>query len=377
MHIKQLEIFLEMYAILLPSFASCYKRQEYLQNILENLPQYVYWKDINFVYQGCNKHVSESLNLKSPSEIVGKTDYDFGWPQERINILRKSDIEVIEKGFCTLPEDLIPHFNSLKIMSTNKIALRNAEGEVEGILGISVDITKEWQAETAKRNFLSNMEHDLRTPFAGIGGVADLLQSVYSDKYPELKEFFEIMTKSCSQWQEIHNRIFDALDLEQELKIEKFYIQDELEKIKDLMGSTSKIKNIPIFLYYPTKENTGMIETDLLKFKLILSSIVGNAFNFTEKGSVTIELRKSKTTFYVDIIDTGIGIPYDKQETIFDEFTKLSKSNLYGEVFKGMGLGLYNARRDAKKIHASIKVKSKLGKGSTFTLKLPIKIPNT
>lgn len=215
---------------------------------------------------------------------------------------------------------------------------------------------------------MSNMEHDLRTPFAGIGGVADLLHSMYAEKYPELKELFGIMTKSCTQWQEIHNRIFDALDLQQTLKIESFYIQDEMEKIKDLMGATTKIKNLKLNLLYPSREKTGPIETDLLKFKLILSSLVGNAINFTAKGSVTIDLKHDSTTFTIKVIDTGIGIPQDKQDTIFEKFTKLSRSNTYGDKFKGMGLGLYNARQDAEKIQATITMTSELGKGSVFMI---------
>lgn len=67
------------------------------------------------------------------------------------------------------------------------------------------------------------MEHDLRTPFAGIGGIAEVLYSVYSKKHPDLENYFKIMVESCSQWQEIHNRIFDAIDnVQQKNKIESF-----------------------------------------------------------------------------------------------------------------------------------------------------------
>ena len=118
---------------------------------------------------------------------------------------------------------------------------------------------------------------------------------------------------------------------------------------------------------------SGPIESDLLKFKLILSSLVGNAINFTEKGSVTVKLTHEPTAFTIQVIDTGIGIPKDKLKLIFEKFTKLSRSNTYGDHFKGMGLGLYNAKRDAEKIQANISVESELGKGSVFTFRLPMK----
>lgn len=349
--------------------------QHYFSEILDKIPCIVYWKNNNLHYMGCNNIAAEFSHFNSPKDIIGKTDYELFSDKKLASEYRKIDKKILfeENEYLNQPEELISPDGKRLFTLVSKAPIKDVDGKIVGLVGVTVDITKEKQAEIVKRNFLSNMEHDLRTPFAGIGGVADLLHSMYAEKYPELKELFEIMTKSCSKWQEIHNRIFDALDLGQELKVERFYIQDEIESIKDLMGSISKIKNIPIYLYYPPKESTGMVETDVLKLKLILSSLVGNAFNFTVKGNVTLKLRKNKTAFYIDIIDTGIGIPEDKYEIIFEEFTKLSRSNLYGEVFKGMGLGLYNAHRDAEKIHARITVKSILGEGSVFTLKLPIK----
>lgn len=229
-------------------------------------------------------------------------------------------------------------------------------------------------ANQAKSDFISNMEHDLRTPFAGIGGVAGLLDSMYSDIYPELKELFKILVQSCAQWENIHNRIFDVIDTPQTIQIEYFYLQDELDTIKDLMQAASHMKQVTLILEYPSREQTGKIESDSLLVSLILSNLVGNAFNFTEKGSVTLKLLRDETSFIIDVIDTGIGIPEEKLEYIFEKFVKLSRSNSYGNVFKGIGLGLYSAREDAKKIKGTISVVSELGVGSTFRVVLPLVI---
>jgi two-component system, CAI-1 autoinducer sensor kinase/phosphatase CqsS len=227
-------------------------------------------------------------------------------------------------------------------------------------------------ANKAKSDFISNMEHDLRTPFAGIGGVAGLLNSMYADSYPELKDLFKILVQSCTQWENIHNQIFDAIETQQAIKIERFYLQDELDTIRDLMQATSHINNINFIVQYPLREETGQIETDRLIVNLIISNLVGNAFNFTEKGCITVKAIRDEQSFVIEIIDTGIGIAPDKLEYIFEKFAKLSRSNTYGSVFKGMGLGLYRAREDARKIKGTISVKSNVGKGSTFSVFLPL-----
>ena len=226
-------------------------------------------------------------------------------------------------------------------------------------------------ANKAKSDFISNMEHDLRTPFAGIGGIAGVLDSMYSEKYPELKDLFKILVQSCTQWENIHNQIFEVIETQQIIKIEKFYLQDELDKLKELMEATSRMTGIAFNIQYPPREDTGKIETDRLVIGLIISNLVGNAFNFTEKGSITVKIIHQTKYFVIEVTDTGIGIAPDKLDYIFEKFSKISRSNTYGNVFKGMGLGLYRAREDAAKIKGTISVKSEPDKGSTFSVTLP------
>lgn len=138
------------------------------------------------------------------------------------------------------------------------------------------------------------------------------------------------------------------------------------------MSATATIKQIRLDTELPAYEETGKVTTNRLKVFLILSSLVGNALKFTEKGKVTIKIEKNDSCFKVQIVDTGVGIPKDKFDYIFEEFTKLSPSNKNGNNFMGLGLGLYTACRDAKSINGKISVESVLGKGSTFTLILPV-----
>ncbi len=217
-----------------------------LQQIILNLPNYIFWKDINLLYQGCNKNFAQSLGFTHIEEVIGKSDEEMPWTESSAEIYREEDLQILSTG-TPISNKVV----SMKLangdekkLSVSKVALYDEAHIITGILGIYIDITELKKLESIKDDFISNMEHDLRTPMSGIGGVADLLKTVYASKYPELNQFFEMLTVSCKQWEQVHHRIFDALVSKQNLKIETFYIQDELEKIKAMQSATLYLKNL-------------------------------------------------------------------------------------------------------------------------------------
>ena len=141
------------------------------------------------------------------------------------------------------------------------------------------------------------------------------------------------------------------------------------------MAATLHLKKLE-FIIEDIPRNIEKIETDKMKFDLILTNLISNAINFTEQGTIKITVSREGNRCKIQIVDTGIGIPQNKLDYIFEQFTKLSRSNKYGSNFKGVGLGLYTARQHAKLIGATISVASKVGEGSVFTLSLPISIKN-
>jgi signal transduction histidine kinase len=249
--------------------------------------------------------------------------------------------------------------------------LKNKMGEIIGILGITVDITGVKKAEVAKADFISNMEHDLKTPFSGIGGIANILFDMETD--PQKKELLGLMVKSCKQWEEVHHRIFDSLVVEQpsSFHIETLSISRELSDIYEMMSATLHLKKLG-FVIEPISAELDKIKTDKVKFRIILSSLISNAINFTECGMVTIRVLQEEDYCILQVIDTGIGIASEQFEIIFEKFSKLSRSNKCGGNFTGVGLGLFVARQYATQLSATLSVESTVGKGSTFILKLPI-----
>lgn len=229
-------------------------------------------------------------------------------------------------------------------------------------------------ANQAKSDFISNMQHDLKTPFAGISAIAMILHEMETD--PDKKSLLEDLLKSSNQWETVHHQIIAVMSIkeQQTTHYDWVSIRNELTQIKEMLSATLRVKALN-FIITPIPEELDRIKTDKLKFNLILSNLVGNAVNFTEKGFVKLKVTHDMSTCKIQVIDSGIGIPEDKLDYIFEKFTKLSHSNKH-QGFKGIGLGLYTSRQMAMQLGGNIEVQSSPGKGSIFTFTLPIQCKN-
>ena len=123
--------------------------QQLLQLVLDNVPQAIFWKDRNFVYLGCNRSFAEDAGLDSPAEIVGKTDRDLPWTPEEVDFYRECDRRVMESERAELHiGETQRQVNGQQAwLDTNKVPLRNAKGEIVGVLGTYEDITERKQAQ--------------------------------------------------------------------------------------------------------------------------------------------------------------------------------------------------------------------------------------
>ena len=352
--------------------------------ILANIPSHVYWLDNNNIYLGCNDAHAKTVGLKSRKEIVGKSNYDMPW-KDQADLINKVNLEVIKSGKAQKKEEFTNIDNVIRYYISEKSPLRDKNNKIIGILGISVEITKqkkmEAELEIAKEKaeasnyimteFISNMGHDLATPISDVGGVAGVL-NCYADEYPELKDLLETLVQRSADCEAVRKRIINATSVSNlKIKKESFSIVNEILELEKELRKLVDAKSLK-FVIKPLKpKKEDIIETDREKFHGILYDLISNAINFTEDGEVTVSVLKHDGMFHIKVTDTGIGIPEDKFDYIFEQYTKLSRSNKYGASFKGVGAGLYLARIRANILHAKISVESKVNKGSTFTLLIP------
>jgi signal transduction histidine kinase len=220
-----------------------------------------------------------------------------------------------------------------------------------------------------KSNFLANMSHELRTPLTGINGFADVLRQDLED--PELKEMAEIIFKSGNRLSETLNLILDLSKLESgEMEFHNNPIDlvnqtDEL--ISKFMDAAQK-KGLELKTSF--SQPSILINTGEKAYQTILNNLINNAIKFTKAGSVATDISLKDNFVEIKVIDSGIGIEKDYHDIIFDEFRQVSEG--YSRNFEGTGLGLNITKQLVEKAGGEIIVDSEPGKGSTFTVKLPV-----
>ena len=229
----------------------------------------------------------------------------------------------------------------------------------------------------AKEHFLANMSHEIRTPLNAIDGMAKLLKNTPLDD--EQKEYISAMETSTSNLLVIINDILDISKIEAgQLTVEKIGFKPK-QLLKDIVKSLQiKAKEKNIFLHLDFDENIPEILIgDPVRINQILINLVNNAIKFTPKGGVTIsvklnELKDNQAELLFEVIDTGIGIPEDKIDTIFENFKQADDSTT--RKFGGTGLGLSISKKLVELFGGKLKVKSKVNFGSTFyfTITLPV-----
>lgn len=230
-----------------------------------------------------------------------------------------------------------------------------------------------------KSDFLAKMSHELRTPLNGLMILSSLLVENKEKNLTEKQIDFAKSIKSAGQ--DLLLLINDILDLSKieakklSLRIEKFTIGDLVRSKQKTFDPQFHEKNLAFII--PVSDEIKKIEltTDRHRLDQILRNFISNAIKFTESGSVTLDAKISNSKVIFSVADTGIGIPIDKQEVIFEAFEQADTS--VSRRFGGTGLGLTISKELAQLLGGSIRLTSQEGKGSVFSLELPLVLNQT
>ncbi len=363
-----------------------------LRNIISMIPGNIFWKDKDGYYMGCNNNVAQIFGYTSPEGVIGKQNvelFDPALAEQTSHI----DNEILRTAQAAYLEEHGLNIHKLPaIYLTKKSPLLDKEGNVIGLLGVSLDITErkkieedlkqaKERAETASRaksEFVANLSHDIKTPLAGIIGMAELLAYRLNDK--KNLEFAQIILMSGQQLLNFFDNCLEAFKLESDITLitESFSLSTLMSEIRHLFHASISAKQLDfdIHIHKDTPDHLTGCRAGLYR---ILLNIVGNAVKFTRAGKVFITISSdlhphpnNSINLYISVEDTGIGIDNDKFNIIFDRFTRLIPS--YKGTYEGSGIGLYIVKHYITAMNGDIHVTSRENKGSRFDMTLPFDI---
>jgi signal transduction histidine kinase len=227
------------------------------------------------------------------------------------------------------------------------------------------------ESNLLKSAFLANMSHEIRTPMNGILGFAELLKEpdLTGDKQ---QKYNKIIEKSGLRMLNIINNIIDISKLESglmEVSPMKSNIIEQMEYIYNFFKPEIESKRLQFLLKSTLSAKEAIITIDREKLYAIMTNLVKNAIKFTNEGSIVFGCDKVGDYLEFFVKDTGIGIPEDRQEAIFDRFIQADIEDKM--VNQGAGLGLSISKAYVEMLGGKIRVESAQGKGSTFYYTIP------
>lgn len=322
--------------------------------------------------------VEPGCDWKAYLEYCGdRGDFDFTGRDETIEAI----IESAREGTAYVNERRLPNGTWVKVnaqptsRSTLVVTYTDITDAKNRETRLAELVEKAEAADHAKSEFLANMSHEIRTPMNGVLGMAELLARTSLDS--RQRTFTDIIVKSGTALLTIINDILDFSKIDagqMVLETAPFDLRETIEDVAALVSARAVEKDVELVVRIAPSLDARVVG-DAGRIRQILTNMLGNAVKFTEVGHVLVELsgvpaEGERLDLTLRVEDTGVGIPEDKLQSVFEKFSQVDASST--RRHEGTGLGLAITARLIDLMGGEIDVESTVGKGSVFTVRLSL-----
>jgi PAS domain S-box-containing protein len=358
------------------------------RQIVENASDIIYRADINGNFTYANPAALKMMGYANEQEVLGKSYIDLTTPESRHKLKRIYDHQYLSRTKSTYYEFPAVTMDGHIVWVGQNVQLIMDGEQIVGFQAVARNITQLKQAQESlalsrdqaldasrfKSQLLSRVSHELRTPLGGILGYAELLEyNAFGTLTEEQRNAVGNIIESTNYLTSIVNDLLDESQIESKsisLHNEYFDPADLLERTKITMSTLATKKGLK-FHTEIDPELPGELYGDVNRLQQILINLEGNAIKFTKTGEVNVIFKRPVPAHWsIEVRDTGAGIPVDDQKNIFEPFRQVSNS--ITRENRGSGLGLAITKQLVELMGGQISLESEVGKGSLFTITLPI-----
>jgi two-component system aerobic respiration control sensor histidine kinase ArcB len=354
-----------------------------LRSIIDASPDLIYYRNQEGQFAGCNR-VAEQMTGKTEQELIGLTPHQV-YDEELASQVVASDQDVLENDI-SITEELWLRFadGRRRYFEMRKVPFFSADNTRLGLLAFGRDITERKQAENAvakanrdKTAFIATISHELRTPLNGIVGLSRMLRD--TDLTSEQFAWVSTIYASGITLGNIFNDIIDLDRLGRdrlELSLKTVSIKDFTQELGSIIELLANDKELT-FTSHVEEPLPALVEVDGTRLRQILWNLLFNAVKFTQKGTVSLEVKAEKIDSETSMVtfkvcDTGVGIPQQDIDKIFAMYYQVDTPEHQSAT--GTGIGLAICQQMVSLMNGKISVSSEIGDGTCFTVDLPLSI---
>ncbi|KAA0272528.1 MAG: PAS domain S-box protein, partial [Chloroflexi bacterium] len=358
------------------------------KQMVESAGDIIYRTDANGRFTYANPIALRLMGFQSEAEVLGRHYLDLAAPHQRRDLKRYYNRQFLAGETTTYYEFAAVTSNGSELWLGQNVQIIREGGQIIGFQAVARDITDLKRAQSAlalardealeasrlKSQLLAKISHELRTPLGGILGYAELMQiNTFGNLTEQQKKAVSSIVEGTNYLSKLVNELLDEAQIEAKtikINIARFSPRNLLRDVKSSMQMLAQKKGLDLTISIDPKLPIRLMG-DEYRLHQILVNLIGNAIKFTPTGGVNVQfLAVDNENWAMKVSDTGIGIPENAHEYIFEPFRQVSSQQKFSG--RGTGLGLSITKQLVDLMGGRITVESQIGVGSTFSVYLPI-----